>query len=268
MKKLLKHLFLSASVASLASVAMADENNVAATNLDFMSTNLPVTSQQFVWAAGRGNLMEVRLSELALDRSQNPDVKSFAKKMIKDHSAAYRKLAKLAAKENLNCPGTNYWADDNLTNVVADDYGSTNNGVDQSQSEDAHLPRIVNGGIDGSSVLKGGQIMELSERGIDVFSNEVTAVQAIESLSEPQFDQAYVGKMYHDHIKTIHLFANAADNLSDADLKAYAKKTLPTLHEHFRMVSELRNKMTGQPNSYSAGGGTNSTSMPMGSGPL
>lgn len=47
----------------------------------------------FVQQAVVGNLFEVESSKLALDRSQNATVKTFAKGMVDDHSAAGVKLA-------------------------------------------------------------------------------------------------------------------------------------------------------------------------------
>ena len=47
----------------------------------------------FVQQAAVGNLFEVETSKLALDRSQNATIKTFAKLMVNDHSAAGVKLA-------------------------------------------------------------------------------------------------------------------------------------------------------------------------------
>ena len=47
----------------------------------------------FVQQAVVGNLFEVESSKLALDRSQNATVKTFAKSMVDDHTAAGVKLA-------------------------------------------------------------------------------------------------------------------------------------------------------------------------------
>ncbi|MEG9438080.1 DUF4142 domain-containing protein [Edaphobacter sp. HDX4] len=42
--------------------------------------------KQFVMKASEGSLAEVELGKLALKKSQNPDVKQFAQKMVVDHS--------------------------------------------------------------------------------------------------------------------------------------------------------------------------------------
>jgi len=46
------------------------------------------------------------------------------------------------------------------------------------------------------------------------------------------FDKAYISMMVDDHKKVISLFEDEAKNGSDADIKAFASSTLPTLRHH------------------------------------
>ena len=54
--------------------------------------------KSFMETASQGNVTEVELGKLALKKSQNPDVRSFAEKMIKDHQALGKKMAPLMAQ--------------------------------------------------------------------------------------------------------------------------------------------------------------------------
>jgi putative membrane protein len=56
------------------------------------------------------------------------------------------------------------------------------------------------------------------------------------------FDQAYLADQVKDHEKTIALFEKEARSGNDAELKAFAKKTLPTLKEHLTAVRGLTAK--------------------------
>jgi len=56
------------------------------------------------------------------------------------------------------------------------------------------------------------------------------------------FDQAYVADQVKDHEKTIALFEKEARSGKDAELKAFAEKTLPTLKEHLTAVRGLSSK--------------------------
>ncbi|WP_051379033.1 DUF4142 domain-containing protein [Derxia gummosa] len=60
----------------------------------------------------------------------------------------------------------------------------------------------------------------------------------LQGLSGNKFDREYMDSMTDDHEKDIKLFRKAADGADDADVKAFAAKTLPILEEHHRMAEE------------------------------
>ncbi|MEO7741621.1 MAG: DUF4142 domain-containing protein [Usitatibacter sp.] len=61
-------------------------------------------------------------------------------------------------------------------------------------------------------------------------------VEKMQKLSGAEFDRAYVQHMVADHKKAIDLFTRASHDAKDADVKAYAAKTLPALQEHQKMA--------------------------------
>ena len=66
--------------------------------------------------------------------------------------------------------------------------------------------------------------------------------KAAEELAKKQgadFDHAYMRSMVTDHEKAVQLFTKAANDGQDADIKAFANKTLPTLQEHLQMARQL-----------------------------
>ena len=67
------------------------------------------------------------------------------------------------------------------------------------------------------------------------------------------FDQAWIGMMINDHQKDIALFQRQAQQGADPELKAFAKKTLPVLQKHLKMVQQAQQKM--------GSGGTNPAGM-------
>jgi putative membrane protein len=50
------------------------------------------------------NLAEIETGKLALDKSQNPEVKKFAQMMIDDHTTAMKELQTLAQSKGVNLP--------------------------------------------------------------------------------------------------------------------------------------------------------------------
>lgn len=57
-------------------------------------------------------------------------------------------------------------------------------------------------------------------------------------LSGAAFDRAYMKAMIDDHVKDVAAFKMEATSGKDADVKAWAAKTLPTLEEHLKMARE------------------------------
>jgi putative membrane protein len=63
-----------------------------------------LTSQKFVTRAAESNFAEISTSQLALSKTQNPEVRKFAQQMIDDHTQANSQLAQLAKTKNLKVP--------------------------------------------------------------------------------------------------------------------------------------------------------------------
>jgi putative membrane protein len=205
-------------VSSIAIPALADESS--------SSTNQSVptlTSQQFVSDAAVGGMKEIFLSEAALETSTNDDVKSFAKRMVKDHSKANEKLMKITEDEGLIFPPTNTFS--------ADD------------------PNWSDARISNPDSLKGAQILAMPSL---PYLTDYLDVKHLQALTGDQFDQVYLSDMASDHTQTVSEFETASQSLSDADLKKFATKILPTLQKHSKMAQELNDK-------YNAPNGTTTT---------
>lgn len=69
------------------------------------------------------------------------------------------------------------------------------------------------------------------------------AMEHLTSLSGADFDKAYMDHMVADHEKAVADFEKASTSTTDADLKAWAGKTLPTLKEHFQLAKDVRGKV-------------------------
>jgi putative membrane protein len=63
-----------------------------------------LTDQSFVKQAAQDGLAEVEMANVAAEKATSDDVKSFAARMLKDHSKANAELAALAQSKNLKVP--------------------------------------------------------------------------------------------------------------------------------------------------------------------
>ena len=64
-------------------------------------------------------------------------------------------------------------------------------------------------------------------------------VSKISRLTGAEFDRAYSKMMLSDHEDDVKEFEKQSTSGTDADLKAFASKTLPTLQEHLQMARAL-----------------------------
>ena len=69
------------------------------------------------------------------------------------------------------------------------------------------------------------------------------AINELSNKKGADFDKAYVNMMVDDHQKTVDKFKDASENCKDADIKAFATKTLPTLQGHLDHVKALKDGM-------------------------
>jgi predicted outer membrane protein len=254
-------------------------------------STMPVTPQHFVWEAATIDLKEIQAGELALQKSDNADVKAFAEHMISNHKKACKKLKAIAEKEGLKFPDTNslamtmddHWNGSSNWNSNREEYADTNDTVNLPQTRGNHaltntysslatdtnsssdtntytaavVPRgqdsITNPVVTDSTDTNGGNYTPVNlTRGQHLATNMDNAVSPgmihqpevrLDMLSGAAFDRAYAAKMVKGHEQAIRKFEMASADLQDADLKKYADKMLPTLHEHLRMAQELQTKV-------------------------
>jgi putative membrane protein len=60
----------------------------------------------------------------------------------------------------------------------------------------------------------------------------------LSKLSGASFDRAYMSAMLSDHQEDVAAFRTESRTGKDADVKAWATKTLPTLNEHLKLAQE------------------------------
>ena len=62
-------------------------------------------------------------------------------------------------------------------------------------------------------------------------------------MDDATFDKDYMDQMVKDHEKDVKEFEEEAKDGSDADVKAWANKTLPTLKKHLELAKEIQGKL-------------------------
>jgi putative membrane protein len=73
----------------------------------------------------------------------------------------------------------------------------------------------------------------------DIGVKDKASYHLLSSKAGEGFDKSYISSMIKDHEDDIAAFQKEANNGTDADVKAFAAKALPTLQEHLRMAQEI-----------------------------
>ncbi len=77
----------------------------------------------------------------------------------------------------------------------------------------------------------------------DVMPGHKQLMEKLSKLSGADFDKEYVAAMVEAHEKDVAAFENVSKTAADADVKAFATKTLPTLKMHLEMIKAMADKM-------------------------
>ena len=201
MKTIVWTLLLNIPVMSLSAFA---DDAMTATN----QTMMPVTSQDFVSTAIWAGDKEIAFAQMALAKSQDSSVTNFALRMVRDHSRANERLASLADSEGLSYPPTNSFALENWQGMNVDNF-------------------------------KGMQAAALMQNNSGT-NTDLQEAKYLDSLSGNGFDREYAYDAVMDHTNAVQLFTDASQTLQDKKLKRFARRTLPTLQDHYQMAVDMQ----------------------------
>jgi putative membrane protein len=136
--------------------------------------------QDMMRQMAQANLAEIETAKLAQSKSKSDEVKTYAQKMIDDHTKAQTELAQLAQSKGVQLP---------------------------AEPDKKHQ----------------------------------AAAKKLSALSDAEFDRRYMSQAgLTDHQNTHRLLQNASKRAADAELKAYASKTLPVVDEHLTMAKQMK----------------------------
>jgi predicted outer membrane protein len=213
MKIKLKQNLITLGVTMLASAAMAQgqynnnngqgmpNNNNGQGMPGADGASQPMSAQHFVWEAAMIDRQEIHASELALEKSDNADVKHFAKKMIADHKTACKKLQAIAENEGLKYPDTNSmgmnnggrWDDNWSTNEDGTNFTSTD--IPRGQDYTTNVTATDTGAGTNMLTARGQGTMPIQP--VDTTPNSDSTTNAFTTTTPPR-GQGAVSNMDSD----------------------------------------------------------------------
>jgi putative membrane protein len=203
--------------------------------------------KNFVKKAAEAGMAEVEMGHVALKQASNEEVKQFAQRMIDDHSKANTELMLLAQSKGITLPanphvGSGGQMNTSVSNDSITPTGQHITGTTVQQNEKTatqqHNDKTATGmtNTDSSKAMKGKD-------------DHKKMGDKMSKLSGAEFDREYMKHQVEDHDKAVALFERQAKKGKDAELKAFAERTLPTLKEHQQMARDIHSKVSGKMNS-------------------
>jgi len=98
---------------------------------------------------------------------------------------------------------------------------------------------MVNDHSKANSELKSIAESKAMELPTTLDKEHAAAVKGLAAQAGAAFDQAYAKQMVSDHQKAVTLFKQEASDNNDAELTAFARKTLPAIETHLQMAMQL-----------------------------
>jgi predicted outer membrane protein len=224
------------------------------------------SARRFVRKANEIEQKKLAYSELAQTRATNPQVKSFAQKIVSEHTAMSSELALIggADVQNVALRSSARTADSaaawNSSHPNATDANTANadstgtagvkytsqsrNGAGTDNSNLAATGTTSSAGVStsgGATVGEGGMgTGAYAGNPDDDTGAHGWAYRRLANKSGADFDKAYLKAIIDQHEDAIKAFEKAANDKDDPAVQAFATKHLSTLREHLTEAQQLQ----------------------------
>lgn len=208
-------------LSSAGNTALAPSASTASNTSSTSSTSsAAIDSTQFLVDAYRDGLGEIRLSQLALQKSSNVDVKAFAQAMIDQHTAVNEELTRLAQNKNITLP-TDLSPDQNndvtrLSSLTGDafDRAYMELNVTVHEKDVAAFHQQAQQGTDAD-------VRKLADVVLPLLKIHLAVAEDINSLLDPN---AFLRTAYQDGLAEIQLSRLALQKSTNTDVKNFAQR--------------------------------------------
>lgn len=178
---------------------------------------------EFVQKAAAAGRMEVEHGKMAASKASNAQVKAYANKLVKDHTAANQQLMAIAKRKNI---------------TIADQPMPGGGGETAGRSTAPTTPATTTSGTTGTTGVSGGVPTTGEAR-----DRQAEQTEPWMSATGAAFDRGFIEAQVKAHQDAIALFEQQANGGGDSDLKAFAQKQLPGLRNHLKEAQDLQGKL-------------------------
>jgi putative membrane protein len=181
----------------------------------------------FAKQAAEDGMKEIEHGRMVASKASNAQVKAYANRLVKDHTASNNELKGIARRKNIDLP---------QAPTMSDHRGSVQSPHDATTETKTGTGRPTN--PTGTTGATGA--VETTGQARD----KAMGAEPWMSQTGKEFDKGFIDAAVTDHQKAIELFENEAERGGDAQLKAFARKTLPTLRNHLKQAQDLQQKLS------------------------
>jgi putative membrane protein len=183
------------------------------------TTNLSSDDRMFIQTVSEKGKHEVEMAKMGVQRASDAKVKSFAQRLVDDHTKANTELEELARKKNVTLTSTSTTSSKSGSSSSVDKTAKERTTVNKGQDPKTSTPTAKN----EPSTTKTGD----------------AAHDDLARLNGAEFDRAFVKQMLDAHQQAIPNWEKQQTATQDADLRNFIAKTLPTLRAHLDLAKSL-----------------------------
>jgi len=184
-----------------------------------------LSTQEFMRMAAMSDRFEIDSSHIAMERSQNQEVKQFAQRMVQAHERTTQQLQQLM-QQMQGGTGTQ------TSGIGTDDTATTRAG---SSTGTVGSSSGGSGAASGSTTTAQGG---MPPQGMD--QQHAQMLQQLRDAQGAEFDRLYLQQQVQAHQKAVDMFGNYVRRGNNAQLKQWATRTLPTLQDHLQQAQQLQ----------------------------
>lgn len=247
----------------------------SAMNRDATASGMSRADQKFIEKFTEANQREIALSQLALERATNPQVKAFAQKMVSDHSMAHTEFMSVASGGSMTTDKSS------LSAATSERAGSMSGSASASASKSASgatASRDTTSGTQTSGSTVSGSTTRspdatghtasstterstasatpdrsrstasnMSHSGMAMYTDAAKNDRAYKKLMDKngeEFDKAYMKAIINEHEDAVDMLEDVVkDDDRNAQLRAFANKTLPNMRAHLSEAKQIEKSM-------------------------
>jgi predicted outer membrane protein len=196
-------------------------------------------STTFRQMASQADAFEIAASRLALDRSRSPRVRTFAQKMISDHSQTSQALnggrpLYSASGEWLGTAATGTLAGAGIGALVGGPVGAA-----VGAGVGATAGTVAGAATAPADVRATGSVSAPMRLGVPLDAQKTAMLNELASSTGPQFDRLYGRYQQAAHLEALNLYRSYAQNGTDPSLVAFARSVIPHLEQHLADTGRL-----------------------------